>query len=179
MTEGAQSPLYQPDPNLREAQANVLGISSLPSDLGEIVGRMRKALQEAASRKKSERLSLPTGRCVRAVPPPLFVWREPDNRLIGGRRKGSSSAETQTPRGMSRADPGQAAVFRLIASVVTLGRIWGHSVIGAQYCRAFKQPDVCPISPEHPRRLGYVPGRIRYPVQGRFHRRIYRSEFSG
>jgi hypothetical protein len=51
-------------------------------------------------------------------------------------------------------------------SVGTGGRIWGHSLIGAQYCCGFRRPDVCPIPTLRSRSLRFAPGRIQHPVQG-------------
>jgi hypothetical protein len=111
-----------------------------------------QALQKADTPKKI-RESLPPDRWLRPTRHPLCLLVEPDNRAIGWSRKVRSSAETQTPRGVLVGGPDPECRNR--------GRIWRHSLIGAQYCCGFRRADVCPIPPEHSRRLRSTLGRIR------------------
>jgi hypothetical protein len=140
-----------------------------PSDLDEIVARMSKRSKRRTRRKKSERVCLPTGGCVQLGT--RFVYRPSQ---IAGQSVGAVKAgPVQKPKRRGECLLGPDPECR------TRGRIWRHSLIGAQYFCGFRRADVCPIPPEHSRRLRSTLGRIRYPVQGRFHQRIYRVEFAG
>ena len=116
-----------------------------------------QALQRTDTRKII-RESLPPDRWLRPTKHGLHSSAEPDHRAINWSPK--DKVLRRNPNAVESACKG------LIPSCRNRGRIWGHSLIGAQYCCGFRRPDVCPIPPAHPRCLRFAPGEFGIRSRG-------------
>jgi hypothetical protein len=128
-------------------------------------GRTQNHLPNAhVARRRIPGSGLPPRLLHPAIGAPSLLIAGANDCLIGRSRNGSSSAGAKRS-GTCPARRSRSACRRWAdRESPNLGRIWGRSVVGAQYCCGFTQPDVCPIPPEHPLALRSALGRIRYPV---------------
>lgn len=113
-----------------------------PPDLDQVVARRRKRFK---GRTRGNNPREFTSRQVVASnqASASFVGGARSRGRSNGAVKTRSSAETQTLWGV--------LVRGLIPSCRNRGRIWGHSLIGAQYCYGFRWPDVYLIPARAPR----------------------------